>query len=66
MYLKKQKRANGDIYLSIMEKYYVPNVGVRERTYEPIGLLSELRDTYEDPIAHFDQYAKDLTEKKQI
>ena len=63
MYLKKQKRANGDIYLSVMEKYYVPNVGARERTYEPIGLLSELKKTYEDPVAHFTQYAKELTGK---
>lgn len=64
MYLKKQKRSNGDIYLSIMEKYYVPNVGARERTYEPIGLLSELRSTYDDPISYFDKYAKELTEKR--
>ena len=63
MYLKKQKRANGDLYLSIMEKYYVPKVGARERTYESIGLLSELKKEYDDPIAYFDQYAKDLTEK---
>lgn len=27
MYLKQQKRANGDIYLSVMEKYYVPKAG---------------------------------------
>ena len=62
MYLKKQKRGN-DIYLSIMEKYYVPGVGARERTYEGIGLVSELKDAYNDPIAHFDQYAKELTKK---
>ena len=63
MYLKKQKRGD-DIYLSIMEKYYVPGVGARERTYyEGIGLVSELKDAYNDPIAHFDQYAKELTKK---
>lgn len=63
MYLKKQKRANNDLYLSIMEKYHVPNVGARERTVESIGLLSELEEKYEDPIAYFTQYAKELTEK---
>ena len=62
MYLKKQKRGN-DIYLSIMEKYYVPGVGARERTYESIGLVSELKEDYDDPITHFDQYAKELTQK---
>ena len=63
MYLKKQKRSNGDIYLSIMEKYYVPKVGARERTIEKIGLVSELSKEYDDPIAHFTNYADELTEK---
>ena len=42
MYLYKQKRKDGDTYLSIKEKYYVPKKGTRERTVEGIGLLSEL------------------------
>ncbi len=32
MYLNKQKKPNGDIYLSIREKYHVPKVGSREKT----------------------------------
>lgn len=32
MYLYKQPRKDGDIYLSIKEKYHVPKVGARERT----------------------------------
>ena len=64
MYLYKQKRANGDLYLSIKEKYYIPQVGTREKTVESIGLLSELENEYDDPIAYFDQYAKQLTEEK--
>ena len=63
MYLYKQPRKNGDIYLSIKEKYHVPKVGARERTIEGIGLVSELREKYDDPIAYFTQYAKELTEK---
>ena len=62
MYLKKQKK-DDDIYLSIMEKYHVPKVGARERTVESIGYVSELKEEYDDPIAHFTQYAKELTEK---
>ena len=65
MYLKQQKRANGDIYLSIMEKYYVPKIGAREKTVEGLGCISELKKKYDDPIAHFTQYAKDLTEQKK-
>ena len=65
MYLKQQKRANGDIYLSIMEKYYVPKIGAREKTIEGLGCVSELKKKYDDPIAHFTQYAKELTEQKK-
>ena len=65
MYLHKQKKPNGDIYLSIKEKYHVPKVGARERTIESIGYLSKLKDQYDDPIAHFRQRAKDLTEESR-
>ena len=63
MYLNKLKKPNGDIYLSIREKYHVPKVGSRERTIESIGYVSELRKKYDDPIAYFTRYAKQLTEK---
>lgn len=64
MYLYKQKKKTGDVYLAIKEKYHVPGKGSREKTVERIGYLSELKDQYEDPIAHFTQYAKDLTKAK--
>ena len=35
MYLNKQKKPNGDIYLSIREKYHVPKVGSRECIFRP-------------------------------
>ena len=63
MYLNKLKKPNGDIYLSIREKYHVPKKGARERTVESIGYLSKLKEQYADPIAYFTQYAKELTEK---
>lgn len=65
MYLKQQKRANGDIYLSIMEKYFVPKTGAREKTIEGLGCISELKKKYDDPVAYFTQYAKKLTEQKK-
>lgn len=62
MYLKKRKDPNGDIYLSIMEKYYDSQKKVaRERTVEGIGFVSKLKKEYEDPIAYFSQRAADLT-----
>ena len=65
MYLHKLKKPNGDIYLSIKEKYHVPGKGSREKTYESIGYLSKLKELYDDPIEHFSQYAKELTEQKK-
>lgn len=65
MYLNKQKKPNGDIYLSIREKYHVPKIGSREKTIETLGYLSELKKTIDDPIAYYTQYAKDLTVKRK-
>lgn len=65
MYLKKKKEANGDIYLSVMEKYYdSKNKTTRERTVQGIGHVSQLSRDYDDPIAHYTRYAQELTEKK--
>ena len=66
MYLKKKKEANGDIYLSIMEKYYDSRKKApRERTIQGIGHVSELGKSYADPIAHFTKYAEELTERSK-
>lgn len=65
MYLNKQKKPNGDIYLSIREKYHVPGVGAREKTVESLGYLSKLKEEHDDPIAFYTQYARELTEKKK-
>ena len=65
MYLHKQKKPNGDIYLTIKEKYHVPRIGARERTIESIGYLSALKEQYDDPITFFTQRAKELTTAKK-
>ena len=65
MYLNKQKKPNGDIYLSIREKYHVPQKGSRERTIESLGYLSELKKKYDDPIAFFTQKVREMTEEKK-
>lgn len=65
MYLYKQKLKDGDTYLAIKEKYYVPTKGTRERTIEKIGRLSELAKKMDDPVSYYTQYAKDLTEKSK-
>lgn len=65
MYLHKQKKPNGDIYLSIKEKYHVPKKGAREKTVESIGYVSALKETYDDPIAFFTKKAAEMTEHKK-
>ena len=65
MYLKQQKKPNGDIYLSVMEKYHVPKVGARERTVLSAGYVSKLKKQFKDPIAHFTEIAKQMTEEKK-
>ena len=65
MYLYKQKRQDGDTYLAIKEKYYVPGKGTREKTVEGIGLLSELKKSFDDPIAHYTAYAEELSAKNK-
>lgn len=64
MYLHKLKKSNGDIYLTIKEKYHVPKVGAREKTIKSLGYVSELKKDYDDPIAYFTQMAKDMTSEK--
>ena len=65
MYLHKLKKPNGDIYLSIKEKYHVPKVGARERTIQSIGYVSVLKKDYDDPIAYFSKKATDMTTEKK-
>lgn len=65
MYLHKLKKPNGDIYLSIKEKYHVPKKGARERTIESLGYVSTLKEKYSDPIAFFTQKALDMTAQKK-
>ena len=60
MYLHKLKKPNGDIYLSIKEKYHVPGKGAREKTVKSLGYVSELNRSYEDPITYFSQMAVDI------
>ena len=65
MYLHKSKKSNGDIYLTIKEKYHVPKIGAREKTVESIGYVSALKEKYEDPIAFFTRKAADMTLEKK-
>jgi len=64
MYLKKSFRKDtGRTYLVIAEKYRNPATGVAtDRTVKSLGYLDEFEKDYADPIAHFQEIARKMTE----
>ena len=65
MYLKKNfNKESGRTYLSIAQKYRHPVKKVStDRNIESLGYLDELEKKYEDPIAHFKEVARKMTEE---
>ena len=65
MFLRQEKR-KGRIYLSIVETYIEPNTKKHKTRYiQTLGYLDELEKDYADPIAHFKQVAKEMTDAKK-
>lgn len=65
MFLKKTKQANDRIYLSIVKGYRDPvTKKVKQKQVLAIGYLDEFVDKYSNPIAHFTQVAKQMTEEE--
>ena len=63
VYPKKDKRPNGRIYLSIVKSYRDPvTKRVKQKAVKGLGFYDELVHVYDDPIAHFSQVAKQMTE----
>ncbi len=66
MYLRKNKRPNGRIHLAICKSYRDPVTKKnRQEVIQKIGYLDEQLKKYEDPIAHFEKLAKEMSEKEQ-
>ena len=66
MYLKKSyRKQSGRTYLVIAQKYRDPKKNVStDRTIKSIGYLDELEKEYDDPIAHFKEVARKMTEEE--
>ena len=65
MYLRQINRPQG-IYLAIQESYYDREKRQsRTRTVQSLGYLEKLKAQYDDPVAYFTQYARELTEKNK-
>ena len=63
MFLKKDKRPNGRIYLSIVEGYREPGTKkTKQRKVKTLGFLDDLEKEYDDPISFFSELAKEMTE----
>jgi hypothetical protein len=53
MYLKKSKRKNGRVYLSVADGCHDPQKGhSRTVSVKKIGYLDDFLDLYDDPVAH--------------
>lgn len=67
MFLKKDKRPNGKTFLSIVKGYRDPvTKKSKAKSILKIGYLEDLYDEYDDPIAHFTELAKSMTEKEKL
>ncbi len=66
MYLKKTYRKDsGRTYLVIAQKYRNPKTNVStDRTVKSLGYLDDLEKKYDDPIAHFQEVARKMTEEE--
>lgn len=68
MYLKKTyRKQSGRTYLVIAQKYRNPNTNIStDRTIMSLGYLDELEKEYDDPIAHFKEVARKMTEEEKL
>ncbi len=65
MNLKQSPRKNGRVYLSIEKSYRDKATGKpRAKTIQSLGYLDVLEKEYDDPIAHFKEVARKMTEKE--
>jgi len=65
MNLKVSRRKNGRTYLSIVKNYRDKDTGTsKTATVKSLGYLDELEKEYDDPIAHFREVARKMTEEE--
>ena len=66
MNLKQSRREDGRVYLSIEKGYRDKNTGKpKAKTVLSLGYLDKLEKEYEDPIAHFKEVARKMTEEEK-
>jgi len=66
MNLKQSRRKDGRVYLSIEKGYRDKATGKpKAKTVKSLGYLDILEKEYDDPIAHFKEVARKMTEEEQ-
>jgi transposase len=66
MYLNVSNKKDGRIYLSISKNYRDKSTGkTRTKSVQSLGYVDKLKEKYEDPIAHFKEVAKRMTEEEK-
>jgi transposase len=65
MNLKVSRRKTGRTYLSIVKNYRDKKTGIsKTTTIKSLGYVDELEKEYDDPIAHFKEVARKMTEEE--
>lgn len=65
--LKQSRRKDGRVYLSIEKAYRDPITGKpRAKTIQSLGYLDELEKEYDNPITHFKEVARKMTEEEKL
>ena len=65
MYLRKSKKKNGRIYLTIVQGYRDENGKNKAKTIKSLGYVDALKAEFEDPIAHFEEECRRLTAEEE-
>lgn len=59
LFLKQAKFKNGKIYLSIVDGYWKDGK-VKQKVYQKLGYLEDLKKQFDDPIVHYKNYVNEL------
>ena len=65
MYLRKSKKKNGRIYLTIVQGYRDKCGKNKAKTIKSLGYVDELEAQFDDPIAHFSDECRRLTAEEE-
>lgn len=59
LFLKQTKFKSGKIYLSIVDGYWKDGK-VKQKVYQKLGYLEDLKKQFDDPIVHYKNYINEL------